>query len=472
MVKGSKLAEDSKLAEGSQQSKGSKLAKGSQPAKGSIAVIGAGIVGICTALELQLVGYQVTLMDKGEPADETSKGNASFIAVEAMEPQATPHNIISAIKLAFHENGAFKVTPDNFLSFIPWGFSFLKEAAKTRRDRSVKSTQRLHKYTVAAWTDLLERTGNIDMMYKCGYLKVWEKESALKSIKKHQAEMQGYGFECEVISGDAIFEKEPALSRNIKHALFFPNTLQLLEPHQTSLKLFDYFIQQGGEFKQQAVQKISLPDDGVNIDTDSNPVSSSESGLSSEQLHFDKAVVCAGVWSTKLCEELSSDSYGSNSSLKIPLVPERGYHLTYPDSPVKFKHLIKSEDRHLVLTPLSTGMRVTGFGEFSKMMSLPVKKRSKQLNKHMDALIQDMNVQQQEPTTWMGRRPTTPDSLPVIDLHPQYPQLGMVFGHQHLGLTQSPISAKLITAMLEGDKSNQTLIDFDDVLETFAVDRF
>ena len=444
---------------------GPQYAKGYQLAKGSIAVIGAGIVGICTALELQRVGYQVTLMDKGAPADETSKGNASFIAIEAMEPQATPHNIISAIKLAFHENGAFKVTPDNILGFIPWGFSFLKEATKTRRDRSLKSTKRLHKYTVAAWTDLLERTGNSAMMYNCGYLKVWEKESVLESVKKHQIEMQSFGIECEIISGDAIFEKEPALSRNIKHALFFPNTLQLLEPHHTSLKLFDYFIQQGGEFKQQTVQKISFPEQGVNINLSSNSVASSD------KLYFDKAVVCAGVWSTKLCAELSKEN-GESSGLRIPLVPERGYHLTYPDSPIKFKHLIKSEDRHLVLTPLSTGMRVTGFGEFSRMMSLPVKKRSKQLNKHMDALIQDMNVQQQEPTAWMGRRPTTPDSLPVIDLHPQHQQFGMVFGHQHLGLTQSPISAKLITAMLEGDKSNQTLVDFNDVLETFAVTRF
>ena len=72
----------------------------------------------------------------------------------------------------------------------------------------------------------------------------------------------------------------------------------------------------------------------------------------------------------------------------------------------------------------------------------------------------------------MGRRPTTPDSLPVIDLHPKYPQIGMVFGHQHLGLTQSPISAKIITAMFEGDKENQTLKDFEDILDNFAVTRF
>lgn len=441
--------------------------------KGSVVVIGAGIIGICTAIELQRVGYQVTLMDKGEPADETSKGNASFIAIELIEPQATPHNILSAIKLTFSENGAFKVTPDNFLSFIPWGLSFLKEATKSRRDRSRNSTLRLNKYSVTAWTDLLERTGNLGMMKKCGYLQVWEKASALKTAIKNQADMQSYGFECEVISGDAIFEKEPALSHNIKHALFWPNSLQLLEPHHTSLKLFDHFIQQGGEFKQQAVQKLSFPDQGVNIDT----------GADSGKLHFDKAIVCAGVWSTKLCAELyeetsnksnekQSNETSKTAGLKIPLVPERGYNLTYPDSPVKFKHLIKSEDRNVVLTPLSTGMRIVGFGEFSKLSSMPVKKRSQQLNKHMDALIQDMNVQQQEPSSWMGHRPTTPDSLPVIDLHPQHPQLGMVFGHHHLGLTQAPISAKLITAMIEGDKSDQTLQDFADVIETFSVTRF
>ena len=433
--------------------------------KGTVAIIGAGIVGICTALELQRVGYQVALLDKGKPADETSKGNASFIAVEAIEPQATPHNIVSAIKLTFHENAAFKVTPDNFLSFIPWGMKFLKEAIKTRRETSLKSTLRLHKYTVAAWTELLERTGNIDMMHNCGYLKVWENESDLEKVKKHQAEMQGYGFECEIISSDAIFEKEPALSRNIKHTLFFPNTLQLIDPHQTALKLFNYFVEQGGKYQQQAVENLVMTKQGVKVISNQN----------AETLEFDKAVVSAGVWSTKLCQDLReeiNDGETAACGINIPLVPERGYHLTYPNSPVKFKHLLKSEDRHLVLTPLSTGMRITGFGEFSKLFSLPVKKRSKQLNKHMNALIHEMNVEQQEPTEWMGRRPTTPDSLPVIDLHPNHPQLGMVFGHQHLGLTQSPISAKLITAMIEGDKTQQVLKDFDDVLGTFSATRF
>ena len=76
----------------------------SKESKGAVAVIGSGIVGICTAIELQRVGYQVTLFDKAEPARETTYGNASFIAVELSEPQATPANILSEIKLLFSVN--------------------------------------------------------------------------------------------------------------------------------------------------------------------------------------------------------------------------------------------------------------------------------------------------------------------------------------------------------------------------------
>jgi D-amino-acid dehydrogenase len=57
----------------------------------------------------------------------------------------------------------------------------------------------------------------------------------------------------------------------------------------------------------------------------------------------------------------------------------------------------------------------------------------------------------------MGIRPTLPDSLPIIDLHPKHTNIGMVFGHHHLGVTQAAISAQLITDMLsKGSPSPNT----------------
>ncbi len=217
------------------------------------------------------------------------------------------------------------------------------------------------------------------------------------------------------------------------------------------LELFDHFIQQGGDFQRSEVKQISTPNQRVGLAT------------SSGDFNFDKLVVCAGVWSKKLLEDLD---------LKVPLVAERGYHLTFPDSPVKFSRMIKSVDRNVMLTPLKTGMRITGFAEFANVDSKPVEKRYKTLGKHLDAIIQNMDCDKQQPSKWMGNRSTLPDSLPVIDLHPQHPQIGMVFGHQHLGLTQAPISAKIITAMIEGDKSDQTMMNFEGYLDAFSVDRF
>ncbi len=129
--------------------------------KGTVAVIGSGIIGITTALELQGAGYQVTLFDKTDPATETSFGNASFLAIEIIEPQATPGNILSAMKLLFSENAALKVTPDHFLSFIPWSFKFLKEATKPRREKSRNAIIELNRYSVNAWKLLLKQTNHI-----------------------------------------------------------------------------------------------------------------------------------------------------------------------------------------------------------------------------------------------------------------------------------------------------------------------
>ena len=351
------------------------------------------------------------------------------------------------------------------LGFIPWGLKFVWQAQKKRREQNKNATIALHKHALKAWQDLLQRTGNQNMMHNCGYLKVWEKESALEAIKQNQIEEQKHGYDCEILSGEAVFKKEPALSKKVKHALYFPNSQQLLEPHQTVLKLFKYFKKEGGVFLKAEVQNIECPQGEVSIETiiDTN----------NEKQHYQKAVVCSGVWSKKLCEQLNNES---KHKLNIPLTPERGYHLTFFNSPIKYKHIIMSQDRHIALTPLSTpkgtAMRITGFGEFSKINTKTITKRYQTLRVHINALINGMDTVQQEPETWIGMRPTLPDSLPVIDTHPQYPQLGMVFGHQHLGVTQAPISAKIIVALMNKEESEQTLADFEDVIESFAVDRF
>ncbi len=52
----------------------------------TIAVVGAGVVGLCTALQAQRKGYRVTLIDRDAPGKGASFGNAGYLATELIDP--------------------------------------------------------------------------------------------------------------------------------------------------------------------------------------------------------------------------------------------------------------------------------------------------------------------------------------------------------------------------------------------------
>ncbi|MCP3870775.1 MAG: FAD-binding oxidoreductase [Gammaproteobacteria bacterium] len=397
----------------------------------TVAVVGAGVVGICTALELLQAGYRVTLYDRDEPAKQTSFGNLAYIAAEYSTPLATPENILSALKLTFSDKAAFKVTPDHWIRFIPWAMRFLNAARAPRMAHSQSGLLKINAHAVAAWKDLLKVANASDQLVQSGFLKFWEQATDLPATHRFKVMMAELGQPSELVRNEAVFELEPTLSPQISHGLYFPSGYQLRNTFTTCQKLFACFLAQGGQFQQQDVTTIQPEEQGVMIQVGGSPA------------RFDKLVVCAGAWSKVLLKELG---------LFVPLAAERGYHLTFPTITDRPRHILESADRHVVLTSLDCGLRIGGFGEYANLNSAPVTRRYTQLSQHLTAILRDINPTQKH-ETWMGIRPTLPDSLPVIDLHPQHPQIGFAFGHHHLGVTQAAISAKWIVERLQGVNS-------------------
>jgi len=417
------------------------------------AVAGAGVVGLCTALQLVRAGYEVTLFDPQPPAKQTSFGNAAYLAAEYSEPLATPHNIRSAIALSFSQRSAFKVTADHLPGFIPWALRFLNAARPTRVEHNRQAIRLLNTHVIEAWQDLLKFANARDMMQNSGFLKLWEHANGMADARKLQQSMLEAGFETQLVSGPALQELEPALSARLHHAVLFPGAWQLTDPFAVCMTIFDCFRQHGGQFQQLGVNKLTPSEGGVRLET--------TQGQGAQ--HFDQAVVAAGAWSQSLLKPLG---------LSAPLAAERGYHLNLPDAPYKPKHILESVDRHVVLSSLSAGLRIVGYGEYGRLNTSPKPRRYRQLSRHLHALIRDIDPSQQSASSWMGIRPTLPDSLPVIDLHPQYPQVGFVFGHHHLGVTQAAISAQMIAAMLTEGKTARVLRPFKGNLTAYAIDRF
>jgi D-amino-acid dehydrogenase len=310
---------------------------------------------------------------------------------------------------------------------------------------------RLNAHAIAAWQDILDFAKAQDNLHQSGLLQLWEKPNAKSQVQSAQQSARHWGFNPQRLSGDALFELEPALASGINHALYFPGARHLGDTYQTCQRLFSCFKQHGGHFRQQDILDILPLENGVRLTAQG------------KQRRFSKVVIAAGAWSKQLASGLG---------LPVPLAAERGYHLTLPKAKGKLRHILSSADRHVVLSPLDCGLRIVGFGEYANLATQPVTKRYEQLRHHLSKLIAKVDTEDPGIETWMGIRPTLPDSLPVIDQHPRYPQIGMAFGHHHLGVTQAAITAKMLTALMTEGKDSAAWKPFADAPEAYSVTRF
>jgi len=256
--------------------------------------------------------------------------------------------------------------------------------------------------------------------------------------------MAQWGITTELVQGKRLKQLEPHLAENISHALFFPDANRVKEPYQLTQMLFCAFTANGGTFIKEPVTTLLPNAKQIVIKTPSS------------SLTFDHTIICTGAWSKQLLQDVG---------LQVPLEAERGYHLTVDAKDIKLNHPIGSAERRFVMCPLDCGLRVVGMTELGGLTRKPNKRRFDSLRHHSQQLLSRLDYSTLAVSEWEGYRPTLPDSLPVIDRHPNYSRLLFAFGNQHLGLTQAAISAELIVSLM-----TESTPPFD--LTPFRVNRF
>lgn len=416
--------------------------------KPSLVVIGAGVIGLCSALQAQRQGYQVTLVDREAPGKGASFGNAGYIATELVDPLSTPAVLRKAPSMLLNPKGPLCLPLGHLPKLVPWLTRFVKAAAPAQVAHAHQALMRLNREAVPAWRRSLADIGEEDQLVAEGYLLVWESADKLQEAKDHAAYMAACGIPCELVQGERLAELEPEMSQVLSHALFYPEACRVKEPYQLSLKLLAAFKSRGGRHLQIGVGEVK-PQGEQHVEV-----------FSSEGEHIitcNKAIISAGAWSKSLLAQLGLD---------VPLEAERGYHITAPGQAYRIKHTIGSAERKFVLSPLDSGLRAVGMTELGGLKKGPNDQRFEVLKHHTQKLLpgltQDSRICFEN---WMGHRPTLPDSLPVIDCHPSYPQVCFAFGNQHLGLTQAAATAELVVATMTQSESFMSR-------EAFKVNRF
>lgn len=393
----------------------------------TIGVVGAGVVGLCTALELQREGFQVTLIDKNEPGLGASFGNAGYLATELIDPLSTTKTLRSALSMWLNPHGPLSLPLGYFHRILPWLVKFITAAHPSTSAKGRLALSALNQASIPAWKKCLLDIGASGQLVKSGYLLVWESQNKLEQAKQHALYLKAWGIQTELVQGERLKKLEPALSSTINHALYFPNAYRVQDPHLLCEVLFSAFLSRQGSFIKEAVKDIQPGDK-------SNKLITQDASYS-----FDKLVICTGAWSKSLLQKVG---------LNIPLEAERGYHLTFKNNPFKLNHPIGSAERRFVMSPLHSGLRAVGMTELGGLKLKPFKRRFLSLRYHSQKLIPRLKSTKIKTSDWMGFRPTMPDSLPVIDKHPEYESIFFAFGNQHLGLTQAATSAELLTAIV------------------------
>lgn len=389
----------------------------------SISIVGSGIIGICSALKLQQKGYLVRLIDRNKPASGCSKGNAGHFAIEQVHPMANWNTIKNIPSMLLNRNGPLKIHPMYLPRALPWLMKFLWAARPNQYNKGIRALTALNQHSMSSYLPLIKQSGASHLLKNTGYLLIFEGKNAVKLMEN--ASKRYYYTQHEKLSITEINDLEPLL-KNYKSALYFPDIYHTLDPEKFSLKLFESFIENGGKFDRTEIKYIKPSNDHISL-------------ITNEQIiKTDKVLIAAGINSKELVQCVK---------IKVPLDTERGYHLM-----LKQKELISRPvafaQRHFIMTPMLNGTRLAGTVEFAGTAIKPNWTRAQSLLHQAHKMLKGINYYQNT-SQWMGFRPSLPDSLPVIDQHPDNPNILFAFGHQHLGLTQAAITAELISDLVD-----------------------
>ncbi len=395
-----------------------------------ILVLGAGIVGISTAVHLQQRGINVILVDKDEPAMAASYGNAGMIHGEAAIPTSFPRDLGSIIRFGFNNTAALHY----HLRALPELASFLAKywwySEPTRLLKIAESYAALTKQSRAEHVALANAAAVSSLLRSDGCFSIYRSRQALEQGRAEaERARQHFDVNYALFSTDEFSEKEPHLS-GIAGAVHWADSLTAADPHDVAAGYFRYFKKLGGSFVHGRAENIIAEQDGWSFSAGSKNISA------------QTVIVALGAW---------SDQFTRSLGYKFPLKAKRGYHLHYKtQGNIPLNHTLIDRVNGFSLAPMKRGVRLTTGIEFARIDAPKTPIQMARAEQSVRKIFPLGNAIETEP--WMGERPCMPDMLPVIGKAPDRDNLWFAFGHGHQGFTMGPVTGRLLAEMITGDE--------------------
>jgi len=404
-------------------------------------VLGAGIVGVCTAVHLQKRGRQVALVDRKLPGNETSFGNAGLIQREGVYPYAFPRGLGTLLRYARNQSPDVRYHADAIVKTAPFLWQYWRNSHPTRHAAIAKSYATLIEHCVSEHRALAADAGASALLRPIGWIKVF-RTAAARDAETRLAERwhREYEVEFEALDAARLQQLEPDLDKSLLGGLRYPESDSVSDPNALVTAYARYFEALGGRF---FIGDADTLRDGWQVDTQAGTISASS------------AVVALGPWSERASARLG---------YRLPLAVKRGYHMHYSaQGTARLNHPVLDAEGGYLLAPMTRGIRLTTGAEIADLEAPKTPAQLAAVEPVARTLFPLGERLDDEP--WMGRRPCTADMLPIIGPAKKHPGLWFAFGHAHHGLTLGPVTGRLIAEMMTGEA---TLVD----PRPFSVERF
>ena len=402
-------------------------------------VVGGGVIGMACAVRLQARGISTRVIDPVAVRRAASWGNAGHLAIEQVEPFASRANIRSLPSRIFSRGGPVALPLREIGAWLPFGLRLAAASTPARYEQGKAALTEALSDAIPAWRRLLEEVGARHLLIEAGHFVLWESAGAAASGRRHwQSENRGSATAHDLSSAE-LAAVVRLMARPPVDGIRFQGTAQISDPGALAESLGAALERLGGEQICPGVQSLDMGSSGAGVIL-----------LDGRRLEADAVVVAAGVGSGALLSPLGH---------KVPIIAERGYHVQArgADWPAELPPIV-FEDRSMIVTGFSSGVRASSFVEFARAGSPPDPRKWQRLRRHVAAL----GLPFEEPIAeWRGARPTLPDYLPAIGRSLRGANIFYAFGHQHLGLTLAAVTSEAISALIFGEEPALRVEPFD-----------
>jgi D-amino-acid dehydrogenase len=398
--------------------------------KADCLVLGAGIVGVATALQLQRRGRQTVLVDKRGPGEETSFGNATLIERSSTYPYMFPRKWGQLLKYALNATPEANYHLSYAPRVLPWLYKYWRQSTPENTLKIAAAHLPLIENCLSEHELLAAEAGVSALLRPTGWMDLFRTDEKFRSAQADFSSRAAYGVESSFLDPAGIAAIEPHLSGPFVGAVHLKDPVSVADPYALTMAYLKLFERLGGRFANGDGRSVTKQPAGWQVQTEQGTVTARD------------AVVAMGAWSNDVFRLLG---------YRIPLEVKRGYHMHYGvKGNAVLNHPFLDAERGYLLIPMADGsIRLTTGAEFAHR---DAPKTPVQLGK-VEPIARSIFplAERKDSEIWMGRRPCLPDMLPVIGPAPRHKGLWFAFGHQHHGLTNAAITGRLIGEMLTGE---------------------